>query len=221
MSMNVEAKETDGASVNARSLSVLSKEMVVYLQAMGDQAGMSFQDSEEQMRELLDRLARTLGKVREQVSLLPEDSEPLERELSVFSTAFEQINEGIVVTDSSPRILLANPAAERILGRSLPRDLDLRNRIVLPFTHADGLPYTLQDLPNVWAVYHGEPVVNAELVFHRPGEKTCRIVVHCIPLLDIEKEVTGAVTIIQKISERVAMHRAEGASRPQKRASPR
>ncbi|MDI6719067.1 MAG: PAS domain-containing protein [Methanomicrobiales archaeon] len=192
-------RQTKGGKTG-RAVSALFEEMRLHLRELSELAGTPSPGSEARIRELLGRFSRALEEVRS-ISRSG-SSDPVEDCISLLNAAFENVPEGIIVTDSNPCILVANAAAERILGRPLNRGMDLQSRIELPFTYGKKIPYTLSDLPTIWSVYHGEPVCNVEMVLSRTGGDPLRIVAHCIPILNEEKEVTGAATIVQDVTRR-------------------
>ncbi len=181
----------------------------MHLRELAELAGTTSPGSEARIRDLLGRFSRALADVRS--ASRSRSSEPVEDCISLLNAAFEDVPDGIIVTDSNPCILVANTAAERILGRPLNRGMDLQSRIELPFTYGKKIPYTLSDLPNIWSVYHGEPISNVEMVLSRAGGDPLRIVAHCTPILNAESAVTGAAMIIQDVTNRPS---AQGQSAP-------
>ncbi len=104
---------------------------------------------------------------------LPTQREALtERDYRVL---FEILPQGILCQDRAGRIVLANPAAQQILGLSLDQ---LRGRTVFDknwqLIREDGLPFPSSDHPAMQALHSGEPATPVLMGVFNPREHAYR-----------------------------------------------
>ena len=102
----------------------------------------------------------------------------LDRLGSTRQAVIARLGEGVVVQDSTGRIMFCNPAAERILGLTADQiegrtSLDPRWRSV----HRDGSPFPGDQHPAMVALRTGETVRNVVMGVHKPNGELTWIVI--------------------------------------------
>lgn len=110
---------------------------------------------------------------------------------------------GVIVVDTARRILFHNPVARNILGRDLPRGTDLCElaRGASATVASTQEPYSLDRMPIVVALHHGQTVSVDDMEIDRRGE---RIVLEMFgyPILGPAGDVCYAVAVFRDITER-------------------
>lgn len=114
------------------------------------------------------------------VTLPPQREALMERDYRVL---FEILPQGILCQDRAGRIVMANPAAQQILGLSLD---ELRGRTVFDknwqLIREDGLPFPISDHPAIQALRSGEPAPPMLMGIFNPREHAYRwIQVSAVP----------------------------------------
>jgi PAS domain S-box-containing protein len=108
---------------------------------------------------------------------------------------------GVIVQDSSTRLLYANAAAARLLGVSVEqatsRDSYDPRWIV---TRADGTPFETEQLPVFEALRSAQPVRGVVMAVQRPAGDQSWLRVDAIPLLDEAKSPTAVVMMLTDIT---------------------
>ena len=130
-----------------------------------------------------------------------------EEERARLQAIIEHAPEGIVVMDSSGKVMLLNPAAERISGRQRREDIFDPSRGSFVFK-PDGRPFPMDSFPVMEAVKTGSAYQNIEMVMRRPDGKLVPVLVNAAPVRDSNGEITGAVGIFQDVTEIVETTRA-------------
>ncbi|HEV2661230.1 MAG TPA: PAS domain-containing protein, partial [Ktedonobacteraceae bacterium] len=92
-----------------------------------------------------------------------------------YRVLFEVLPQGIVCQDRAGRIVMANPAAQQMLGLSLDQ---LRGRTVFDkswqLIREDGLPFPISDHPAIQALHSGEPAPSMLMGIFNPREHAYR-----------------------------------------------
>jgi signal transduction histidine kinase len=109
--------------------------------------------------------------------------------------------EGIVLFDApSGAVVLANAAAEQMLGRSMEHDLPIEE---LPrfygLLRPNGTPCPVDELPLTRAM-RGELVVNQELLIRQPGGQEVATMQNAAPIRENGGPIKGVVLLFQDIS---------------------
>ncbi len=121
--------------------------------------------------------------------------------LEALESALDHMGDGIVIVDRNGRLLLANPAARRMLDPVLLHAAPARaaEGCYLP----DGeTPYPAAQLPLARAM-RGEPVDLAEIYLRNPGsQEGSWVAVNAHPLRDREGNLNGAVAVFRDATER-------------------
>ncbi len=113
--------------------------------------------------------------------------------------------EGIIVTDAQARIVLANPAAERLYGRPLPYAQDYASHAGLLLTYPDGTPYEARDMPLTRAALDGEVQTDLEVGIRWPNGEMRSLLINASPMRDRRGRFTGAMAVFQDITQRKMM----------------
>jgi PAS domain S-box-containing protein len=134
--------------------------------------------------------------------------EQLELERARLRTIIHNAPEGIVVVDRQARVLMTNPAAERLYARPVPHGEDYESHTSLYICQPDGTPCDPRQLPLTRSALDGETIVNAELAIIWPDGQQRDLLVNTAPIRDPEGKRAGAVGTFQDITERKRTRRA-------------
>jgi PAS domain S-box-containing protein len=126
----------------------------------------------------------------------------LEGERARLETIFEQAPEGIVVADREAKVLMTNPAAERLYQRPVPAGEDLGGDTDLRICQADGTPYDPRALPLTCSALDGVAIREEEMMILWPDGQRRDLLVNAAPIRNKEGEISGAVGVFQDITER-------------------
>jgi PAS domain S-box-containing protein len=130
----------------------------------------------------------------------------LEVERARLRTVIENAPVGILVADEQARVVLANPAAAALFGQPIPHNQPLAERAKLGLARPDGEPYDPRELPLSLAVLKGESQRNVEMSLILPNGERRSILANASPIADEQARITGAVAILQDITEREQTH---------------
>lgn len=110
-----------------------------------------------------------------------------------------RLPQGVIVLDREGQIALANSAAERLLGTTLPVGVKLYS---LPVTRLkpDGQPYRLDELPLTRSLL-GETCYGVEIGVKQPDARIVHTLCSSAPLYDAKGRIVAAVSIFQDITE--------------------
>ncbi len=129
----------------------------------------------------------------------------------MLMTLYEFLNQGVAYRDRQNRLVLANPAFERITGRTLKQ---LRGEEPDPFDwdrrRADGTPLPDEERPSSVVLRTKQPVKDFLMSLYNPQMKSHRwIIVNAIPLIMTgESEPYGVVLLLDDVTERREMLQA-------------
>jgi PAS domain S-box-containing protein len=126
-----------------------------------------------------------------------------EREKARLRAVIDQLPEGVVIFDGQVgRTVAANRAAEQLWGHAFIPDVSIpeyaRNY------RMENLDGTLREPENTVAarvLATGQPILSEQMTIVRPDESRITVLVNGAPLLDEQRDVTGAVVVFQDISE--------------------
>ena len=120
-----------------------------------------------------------------------------------FQTLFDNMSEGVVLTDAEGKVLKANPAIKQIMGfkRSQMEELtyDLPK---LDTIRADGSLLPADQMPSSRAMKTRRPVMGEVAGFKRPNGKIAWFISNAIPLFGDKHKLIGVVTTFVDITER-------------------
>jgi PAS domain S-box-containing protein len=126
----------------------------------------------------------------------------LEMERARLRTVIDNAPEAIVVVDEESRIVLANPASERLYARPVPYGQGLESHADLALCDSNGTPYDLRQLPLTRSALDGQSSHNVEMAVCWPSGEQRDLLVSSAPIQDGEGRITGAVGVFQDITER-------------------
>jgi two-component system NtrC family sensor kinase len=126
----------------------------------------------------------------------------LEAEQSRMKAIIKNAPEAIVVVDRQGRIVLANPAADRIFGQPLPYGQKFETHITLALCDPEGKPYDPRHLPLTRSALEGQAFQNVEMSVCGASDLPRALLVSSAPIRDRRGNITGAVGIFQDITER-------------------
>ncbi|MBN2240672.1 MAG: PAS domain S-box protein [Dehalococcoidales bacterium] len=122
-----------------------------------------------------------------------------------YRTLFETMSQGVVYQSASGEIVMANPAAERILGLTVDQMMgrtsgDPQWRSI----HEDGTDFPGEEHPSMIALKTGKPVTDVIMgIFHHPENRYHWIAINAIPLFNQGEEKPYQVyTTFTDITER-------------------
>jgi PAS domain S-box-containing protein len=123
----------------------------------------------------------------------------LRRQTEVLRSILNSMSEGVVVADGAGKILLANPAAERMLGNPQDEALTSTKRIFRPDLVT---PFDANVLPLARAI-RGEEINDEEMFIAQAGESEgIWASANARPLFDEAGELQGGLVVFRDITER-------------------
>ncbi|MBI2877390.1 MAG: PAS domain-containing protein [Candidatus Tectomicrobia bacterium] len=125
-----------------------------------------------------------------------------EVERAKLKAVIDNAPEAIVVTDEEGRILLTNPAADRLYAWPVPYEEELESHAALQLCYPDGTPYDPRNLPLTRAALDGETHTHVEMAILWPDGQRRDLLVNAAPIRNCQGQVHGAVGIFQDITER-------------------
>jgi PAS domain S-box-containing protein len=117
----------------------------------------------------------------------------------------ENAPEGIVLADEQARIVLTNPAADRMYVRPVPIGQAYETHTEMKISHPDGTAWAPRDLPLTRSALHGETWTEVEQLILLPDGQRRSLLANTAPIRDAEGHVTGAVGVFQDITEQVTV----------------
>ncbi len=126
----------------------------------------------------------------------------VEDERTKLRTVIETAPEGIVFTDPDALVLVANPAARRVLGDAARPGARVEGRGDLQLCHADASPFEPRDVPITRAALDGEVSSQVELLTLRSDGDRRSLLVSAAPVRDSQGQRAGAVGVLQDITVR-------------------
>jgi PAS domain S-box-containing protein len=135
-----------------------------------------------------------------------EERERLIRELDTergrLQAVIESAPEAIVVADKEGKILMTNPAAERLYSHPDGCVQDAPSCALFQFCHPDGTACVPGDQPLLRSAMEGEIHRDVEMVLAWPDGTRRDLLVNTAPIKDREGRSSGAVGLFQDITQR-------------------
>ncbi|HEY9087913.1 MAG TPA: diguanylate cyclase [Anaerolineaceae bacterium] len=157
---------------------------------------------QEAKAELENRVQERTAELRLANQQLQEVLSELEIEQARLHTIIENAPGGIVVTDHLGRIILANPAAEQMMGQPLANLPDDPAAFTFQVCHLDGTPLTADEMILARAAIKKETVLDEELLVRRTDGTQRYIVLNARPISDSREAPGGAIGVFQDITQR-------------------
>ena len=138
--------------------------------------------------------------VAERTEHLVQAHEELRHSTEVMQSTFRGMAEAVLVIDTKGRVLLSNPAAERMLRYRPGMTIELLRSLSTVF-HADGVtPLPVRDMP-VSRALRGEEFDSTEIVVRpRSGNPPMHLVISGRPLRDASRAISGAALLYHDIT---------------------
>ncbi len=143
------------------------------------------------------RVAGSMLDLTERLGLLDQ----LESERSKLGTILEAALVGIVVVDDQARITYANPAAQSLSARPVPMGETIGASEKVQVCYPDGRPYDQRQLPIVRSVLDGERYSEVDILVKWEGGRERYLLVNTSPLRSAQGEITGAVAVLQDVTQ--------------------
>jgi signal transduction histidine kinase/CHASE3 domain sensor protein/ActR/RegA family two-component response regulator len=148
--------------------------------------------------------------VSERTSHLDQAYGEIQRTVTVLHNTIASMADAVLVVDEGPRIVISNPAAERLFGSSA----EVGSAVPAEDSHAtykclsaEGTPLSKDEIPVVRAA-RGESVDNVEIIVRRPvSPKVVHLVANGRPLRDATGAVIGAVMVYHDVTQAVEIER--------------
>ncbi len=129
--------------------------------------------------------------------------EQLAAERAKLHAIIENAPEGIVVADAKGRIVLTNPAADKLYGRPVPYGETHESHARLRICWPDGTPVPPRDLPLTRSALDGEACRDEEFVIVWPEGERRNLLVDTVPIRHRGGGISGAIGIFRDVTERV------------------
>ena len=134
---------------------------------------------------------------------LQASQQELQQQTSILQSILDSLGDGVMVVDEKGHLLLANPAADQLIGREdgepEPKDWSQRYGLFLADQHT---PYPVEQLPLLRAL-RGEPSDGVEVYMRNPALPEGRwLLVSARPLVDKAGAARGGVAVFSDVTER-------------------
>ena len=165
------------------------------------------QSTRRSSRELQDSLTATQATnealeaaVAERTEHLVKAHEELRHSTDVLQSTFHSMAEAVLVIDTKGRVMLSNPAAEKMLRYRPGMTVELLRSLSTTF-HADGVtPLPAREMPASRAL-RGEEFDSTEIVVRpRNGSAPVHLVISGRPLRDASRAINGAALLYHDIT---------------------
>ena len=151
----------------------------------------------------VEEIRRLNRSQEQQAAELVKSAAALREKTRILQLVLDCMREGVVVADRESRLLVFNPAAERILGRSSSLAATDRWDPLYQVYRPDRVtPYATEDLPLFRAI-RGESLDHAELFIAQPSlQDGSWMMVNARPLRDDQGEIQGGMVVFHDITRR-------------------
>ena len=136
---------------------------------------------------------------------LQDRNRELDTRVAELDAVLDQMADGVIIVGTDGRIARANPAAERMHGRPLPRIGMEEWQEYFGLRRPDGQPFPGNQVPLARAALHGETIVSEEWIVERPDGTLARLLGSAAPLVGAGGERRGAVLVMRDVTERAEL----------------
>jgi signal transduction histidine kinase len=127
-----------------------------------------------------------------------------------LTSIIEQLPAGVVVADTSGRMILGNRKLEAICRHPFIPSANVYEHRMWGISRSDGRPCAVEELPLVRSLRHGEEVSGEDRMMVRDDGTQVFVSVSSAPIRDDDQRIVGAVVAVWDISERkLAEHERE------------
>ena len=147
----------------------------------------------EEIRGLNQSLGKHAGELARSEAALREQTD-------ILRSVLDCMGEGVVVADGQARLLVLNPAAERMMGRgAISETWRPSSRVYPPNGRA---PYEPEEMP-LYRAIRGETVDQIEVMIGHPSLQQGRcMLVNARPLVDDQGAIQGGLVVFHDITQR-------------------
>lgn len=174
----------------------------------------------KQLNETLEqRVAERSAAAEQRAADLARSEAELRRQRSILQSILNSMGDGVIVADSKGKVLLYNPAAERLIRAGLGRTFPDNAPNPYPAYFPESLGFSNQQHPLLRAI-RGEVIDGAEIFLRRSDDSDgIWLTATGRPLVDDQGKIQGAVIVYTDISARKLMEKqvAEISDREQQR----
>ena len=151
----------------------------------------------------VEEIRRLNRNLEGQADELVKSEAALREQTRILQSVLDCMGEGVVVADREARLLVFNPAAERILGRSSGlAATDRWNPLYQVYRPDRATPYAAEDLP-LYRAIRGESLDQAEVYIAHPSlQDGSWMLVNARPLRDDQGEIQGGLVVFHDITRR-------------------
>ncbi|HWE01429.1 MAG TPA: PAS domain S-box protein [Tepidisphaeraceae bacterium] len=134
---------------------------------------------------------------------LARSEQSLNDQTLVLRSILKSMGDGVFVANGAGRVVLMNPAAERMTAPLMPGAETVQERARQPwFFHEDGItPFRPKDL-QLYRSVRGASADDEEVLIRRPDKPEIWVSATSRPLLDEKAEIQGAVLVLRDVTER-------------------
>lgn len=158
--------------------------------------------AQRQLEEANEKLHRQSQELLRNYEDLRRLTDELQAERSRLKAVVENAPVGIVLADGESRIVMTNPAADRLYARPVPFGEPLESQAQLMLCHPDGTPYDPRDLPLSRSALDGETCTAVDVAVEWPDGQRRLLRTDSAPIRDSKGAVLGAVGILSDATER-------------------
>jgi diguanylate cyclase (GGDEF)-like protein/PAS domain S-box-containing protein len=126
----------------------------------------------------------------------------LESERSLLQAVIQNAPEAVVLADNQARIIMVNPAAERLYHREVPFGQNYSTQSQLDICYIDGTPYDPRNLPLTRSALDGKTIDDIELMIVWPDGQKRFLLVNTAPIYDRGGQIIAAVGVFRDITNR-------------------
>lgn len=121
----------------------------------------------------------------------------LPNDIGFWQAVVTSAPEAMVVADAQGRIIMANPAAERLLAHAIPYGEPIESQVRMGLCDPEGGACAPDELPLNRSALQGEVIVDREMTVYQSRRQVGHLLVSTAPVRDANGECHGAVGIFK------------------------